>query len=155
MRTSIICFMTILLLASFVWAQSPDAGVADAGTQTDVLGTVGSQIDDQLDSTDKDVGEQISTMIQLFREGRWAPAIGLVLMLIIRILRRFVQKIIPKNAIPWFTLGLGMLFVVSTELIAGITWWKTLIDGFLTSSAGMAFWSLAFKHILKFEKENA
>lgn len=103
---------------------------------------------DTIEPADKDIEQQFDLMVQLFKEGRWGPAVGLALMLLVWALRKFIWKFVPSNALPWVTLAAGMVATVVGELLAGVVWWKTLIDGFATSGIAMGFWSLLFKHIL-------
>lgn len=105
-------------------------------------------VDDAVKSIDDNPGETLKELIQLAKEGRWGPFAGLLLMLIIWVTRKWVWKLIPKNVLPWLTLGLGMTVTVASELLLGVVWWKTLIDGLATSGIAMAFWSAVFKHFL-------
>ena len=110
-------------------------------------------INDSISGIDEDPGATVSQLIQLAKEGRWGPFVGLLLMFLIWILRKFIWKRIPKDDLPWLTLGIGMLATCATETLLGVVWWKVLIDGLGTSGIAMAFWSLAFKHFLKPAKE--
>jgi hypothetical protein len=112
-------------------------------------------IDDGIKKIDEDPGEAISTLTQLAKEGRWGPFVGLLLMFLIWVLRKFIWKLIPKNALPWVTLGVGIIATGAIELGLGVTWWKVLIDSLGTSGIAMALWSMIFKHIMKPKEENA
>lgn len=106
------------------------------------------KIDDATKTIEENPVESVSAIVQAFKEGRWAAGIGLALMFVIWILRKFIWKLIPQKVLPWLTLGLGCTVTVAIELISGIVWWQTLIDGFLASASAMALWSLIFKHVL-------
>jgi hypothetical protein len=158
-------FMSLLFFASVMSAASTSAAqpaaqpaalvptaepVVDGGTAPADLTpeeAAEKKVEDILVGVDEDPSEVISNMVQAFKEGRWAAGIGLLLTLLVWFTRRFVWKFIPKNALPWLTFGLAMLITVSLELISGLVWWKTLIDGFLTCGAAMAFWTLLFKKV--------
>jgi len=110
-------------------------------------------IDGATEDIDNDPGAIINQLIQLAKEGRWGPFVGLALMFLIWILRKFIWKLIPPNALPWVTLAVGMVATGAIELGLGVVWWKVLIDAFATSGVAMGFWSLLFKHILKTEEK--
>jgi len=133
-----------------------DAGtpaVTETATAVPTEKEVEKEIDDAIKPIDTNLTDEVSQIVALFKEGRWGPAIGALLMLIVWTLRRFIWKLIPKKVLPWLTFGLGMVVVVATELAMGVVWWKTLIDGLGTSGAAMAFWSLLFKHVLPTENK--
>ena len=115
----------------------------------DPVGDAEKVIDDGIKKIDEDPGAAVSTLVQLAKEGRWGPFVGLALMFLIWILRKFIWKLIPKNVLPWVTLGVGMVATGAIELSLGVTWWKVLIDALGTSGIAMAFWSLLFKHFMK------
>jgi hypothetical protein len=106
-------------------------------------------IDGATETIDNDPGAAVNQLIQLAKEGRWGPFVGLLVMFLIWALRKFIWKLIPKNVLPWVTLGAGMLATGAIELGLGVTWWKVLIDAFATSGIAMGFWSLLFKHFMK------
>ena len=138
--------------------KSADASIAtdtpvDEAVSKDAVSDAEKKIDDAIKDIDEDPGEAINAIVEAFKEGRWGPAIGMLLMLLVWVLRKFLWKLIPKNALPWVTLGAGCAIVITVELIAGVTWWKTLIDGFGTSASAMALWSLLFKHLIGEKKE--
>jgi len=112
-------------------------------------------IDDSIKPVDDAPGETVGAIISAFKEGRWGAAIGLLIMLLVWITRKFIWTVVPKKVLPWLTLGLAMVVTVGVELLTGISWWKTLIDGFITGGSAMAFWSLLFKHILPGAPENS
>jgi len=131
-------------------AAPADAAVPAVATPKtdDPVADAGKKIDDATEDINENPAANIEAIISAFKEGRWAAGIGLVVMFLIWGLRRFLWKLIPKSALPYVTLALGCAVTVSIELISGIVWWKTLIDGFLASASAMALWSLVFKHVL-------
>jgi len=129
----------------------PEAPAADGKVVNDTGKVVidpDKVVSDAVKSIDDNPGEVTKELIQLAKEGRWGPFIGLLLMLAVWITRKWVWKLIPKNVLPWLTLGLGMVATVAVELSLGVIWWKTLVDGLATSGIAMAFWSALFKHFL-------
>jgi hypothetical protein len=110
-------------------------------------------IDGETETINNDPGAAVSQLTQLAKEGRWGPFVGLLLMFLIWALRKFIWKLIPKSALPWVTLGAGMVATGAIELGLGVVWWKVLIDSLATSGIAMGFWSLLFKHFMK-PKEN-
>jgi len=131
-----------------VTAMAAPAVTVTATVTEPVVSDADKAIDDATKGIDENPGETIKDLIQLAKEGRWGPFIGLLLMFLIWITRKWVWKLIPKNVLPWLTLGLGMTATVAVELSLGVIWWKTLVDGLATSGIAMAFWSTLFKHFL-------
>lgn len=116
--------------------------------KSDPVEDAAKKIDGATEDINEHTVENVTAIIQAFKEGRWAAGIGLAVMFLIWVLRKFIWTLIPKKVLPWLTLALGCAVTVATELIAGIVWWQTLIDGFLASASAMALWSLLFKHVL-------
>lgn len=106
-------------------------------------------IDTAIADIDADPGAAINMLVQMAKEGRWGPFAGLLVMLLIWVLRKFIWKLIPKSALPWVTLAAGMLVTGAIGFSMGTVWWKVLIDAFATSGIAMGFWSLLFKHFMK------
>lgn len=129
------------------------AKAAELPGNEDPVDAAETVIDDGIKEIDKDPGAAVSQLVQLAKEGRWGPFVGLALMFLIWILRKFIWKLIPSNALPWVTLGVGMVATGAIEFSLGVTWWKVLIDSFATSGIAMGFWSLLFKHFMKPEEE--
>lgn len=170
--------VALLLLSPYAMADDPkpaDAPVvaepatpADTGAPTVTVGDVKVEpvksgdpvedatklIDGSVETIDNDPGAAINQLIELAKEGRWGPFVGLLLMFLVWVLRKFIWKLVPPNALPWVTLGAGMAATAAIELGLGVVWWKVLIDSFATSGIAMGFWSLLFKHFLKPKEEN-
>ena len=133
-------------------ADKPVAAVEPAVTvapSDDPLKDAEKVIDDGIKKIDENLVKEADTLVQMIEEGRWGPLVGLILMFLIWALRKYIWKLIPKNVLPWVTLGVGILTTGATELILGVTWWKVLIDSFTTSASAMALWSLIFKRFMK------
>jgi hypothetical protein len=170
MKRLVAPFVVLMLLAVPVLAQDKPADKPDKPAATepakpqpakadaksdDPVGDAEKVIDDGIKKIDEDPGAAVNQLVQLAKEGRWGPFVGLILMFLIWILRKFIWKLIPKNVLPWVTLGVGMVATGAIGLGLGVTWWKVLIDAFATSGIAMAFWSLLFKHFLKPKEANA
>jgi hypothetical protein len=130
-----------------------EAKPADAAKSDDPVDVADKTIEDGIKPIDEDPAAQVNAIIAAFKEGRWAAAIGLLVMFLVWVLRRFIWKLIPKNVLPWLTLALGCVVTVSTELIIGLEWWKALIDGFITGACAMGLWSTIFKHFMAPKEE--
>ncbi len=146
-RTIVILTAALMLLSSFAMAQDPKPAdklavtvpgeklavpSTDADADAAAIADAEKAIDDSIKKVDEDPGAVIKELIQLAKEGRWGPFVGLALMFLIWIFRKFIWKLIPKKALLWVTLGVGMLSACVTELSLGVTWWKALLDAFLT-----------------------
>lgn len=165
-RLAVGSVVALLLLSPYAVAQdkATDGGAAVAAAESKPASEAKNDnsvenaeklVDDNIKKIDENPGEAVSELIQLAKEGRWGSFVGLALMFLIWILRRFIWQLIPKNALPWVTLGIGMVVTGAIELGLGVSWWKVLIDAFAASSVAMGFWSLLFKHVLKVEKKNS
>jgi len=57
---------------------------------------------------------------------------------------------VPKNAIPWVTMGLACVSSLGTALAYGqVHWGEALYTAFLSGASAVALWESMFKHILK------
>jgi hypothetical protein len=137
-------------VAAVAAVAEPTAPVAETpkADSKDPVADAAKKIDEAISTIEENPVESVSTIVQAFKDGRWAAGIGLAIMFLIWILRKFIWKLIPKKVLPWLTLGLGCTVTVAVELITGVIWWQTLIDGFLASASAMALWTLIFKHVL-------
>ena len=122
---------------------APAAATADPVKDAEKL------IDGSTESITNNPEAAVNQLIELAKQGRWGPFVGLLLMFFVWALRKFIWKLIPKNALPWVTLGAGMVATGAVGLSLGVVWWKVLIDAFATSGIAMGFWSLLFKHFMK------
>ena len=130
------------LFAFMLVAGIASNAIADDGVDPEAV------IDEAVSDVDEDPAGTVSEIIQAFQDGRWAVGAGLLVMFLVWILREYIWKYIPKNIVPWLALSLAMVVTVAVGLVAGTVWWQALIDGLLTGSVAMAFWSMLFKHIL-------
>lgn len=127
--------------------------VAEPAKSDGVVEDAEKLIDGSTEAIDNDPAAAISQLVELAKEGRWGPFVGLALMFLVWGLRRFIWKLIPKNALPWVTLGAGMVTTGAIELGLGVVWWKVLIDSLAASGIAMGMWSALFKHFMKPEED--
>lgn len=78
----------------------------------------------------------------------WPLVIGIGLTLIVWAFRNFIVKKIPKDALPWVTLGLALVSTSGTRIVqaceGGGVWWQAAIEGALEGLtigfAAIGFW---------------
>jgi len=57
---------------------------------------------------------------------------------------------LPKNAVPWVTMGLACVSSLGTSLAFGsVHWGEALYTAFLSGASAIALWESMFKHVLK------
>ena len=97
----------------------------------------------------KEIAEQVSILVQLFKEGKWGMAIGLLLSLLLMIFRKFFKKMVPEKALPWVAVGVGIIGCIATNLISGVVWWTAILQGITAGAAATGMWQLIFKRMDK------
>jgi len=101
-----------------------------------------------VDVVDENPAEFISNLVEAVHSKNWTLAIGMILMLLVWIVRKFVWKAIPAKAIPYVSAALALVATLAIDLFGPeFIWWKALLSA-LTSSAGAVFlWESLFKHV--------
>lgn len=57
---------------------------------------------------------------------------------------------LPKNAVPWVTMGLACVSSLGTSLAFGsVHWGEATYTAFLSGASAIALWESVFKHVLK------
>lgn len=80
----------------------------------------------------------------------WGLLIGGVLTLVVRLLtllKPLADKLPPEQT-KWLAMGLAMVTSVSTGLLAGIPWFKVLVDGATVGAAALGGWEFLLKPLL-------
>ena len=116
-------------------AKAPEGGEAAPATPVDL----------------DEIVEEVTLLIQLFKNGQWALAVGLLLSLLIMVFRKFFEKYVPKKALPWVAVVLGIVGSVAVGLSAGVVWWQALLQGFAAGAAATGLWELVLKQMKKKE----
>jgi uncharacterized integral membrane protein len=93
--------------------------------------------------------EDVTLLVDLFKDGQWSLAIGLLLTLLVMVFRKFIVKYIPSKYLPWVAVALGVLGSVGVGLSAGVIWWKAILQGFIAGATASGLWELLFKHLKK------
>jgi hypothetical protein len=78
----------------------------------------------------------------------WPLAVGIGLTIVVWTVRKFVYSKIPKNALPWVTLGLAIVGTAGTRMVQAISeslpWWQGLVRGILEGTtvgfAAIGWW---------------
>lgn len=82
--------------------------------------------------------------------GHWSLLIGGAITLLLRfapLLRPLLDKL-PAEATKWVAMGLAMLGSIATGLMAGVPWYKVLVDGAQVGVAAIGGWELILKPLL-------
>lgn len=143
-----VLFVALALVASAA-ADPVDAGAGAPGAATAVAPTSPTPSTSQPAATGATPSaEDVGTLVVLFKEHKWRPAIALLITIIVFVVRKFLSKI-PSNALPWVAAGLGILSALPAHLAQDpFVWWKFLLDGFIVGSEAIALWSLVAKKVL-------
>ena len=119
---------------------------------TDASVTVGDvvvsdvAVDAVVPNPDQDLGAVLKLVIEAFQGGQWFVLGGLILMLIVWTIGKFLN--VSSTWLPIVTAGSGMLLAVVSSLIGGKIWYEALYFGLLTSGQATLFWSIFGKKIL-------
>lgn len=94
-----------------------------------------------------------STLVQLFKDHKWRPAIAALITLIIFFWRRYLGvlliKKIPAKHLGWVTAVIGLLAALPANLATEpFVWWKFVLDGFVTGAEAALLWSTVGKLVL-------
>ena len=93
----------------------------------------------------EEIDEAVSTFLEALhaaRYGAWPVFAGLMLMLIVFIMRRFVMGVIPDSALPWVSIGLGVTGTTGAALAAGEPLLQAVLAGFATGLSAIGFWEI-------------
>lgn len=118
----------------------PDVAVGDVAVDGSVV-----------PNPDQDLGGVLKMIIEAFQGGQWFVFGGLILMLIVWTIGKFLK--VDSTWLPIVTAGSGMLLAVVSSLIGGKIWYEALYFGLLTSGQATLFWSVFGKKILPTEKK--
>ena len=138
-----------LFLTLFPWSSLAQQ---DASAPEDVIAPVAAEAAWKVTvpETPTEVGQTVTTLAEEAKQGHWAPVVGLVILLLIWFFRKFdfLSKL-PKQALPWISLAIGVLGYVGVALGTGLDWLSALTNGFIAGLGAVGLWELAFKHVLK------
>lgn len=101
-------------------------------------------------SLPSDVSGIVAFFQKTHDEKAWSLFIGGMITLLVRLLtllKPLAEKL-PPEATKWLAAGLAMLGSVSTGLMAGVAWYKVLVDGFLVLGAALGGWEFVLKPLL-------
>ncbi len=80
----------------------------------------------------------------------WGLLIGGIITLLVRLLtllKPLADKLPPEKT-KWLAMGLAMLGSIATGLLAGIPWYKVLVDGAQMGAAALGGWEFILKPLL-------
>lgn len=161
MKRIAIALLTFFVLSTSapVWAQPvgvtpPAQTMADAGGLDSVEkpSTITPTLPKEDPKPEKPAAEVeenpitlISQLIEAAEKKAWPVVIGLVLMLLIAVSRRFdLLRKLPEDKIPYAALALGVLANVALALVNGTpTIWVALAEGLLSGLSAIGLWEAA------------
>lgn len=97
-----------------------------------------------------DPGAIFEWFAQTHAAGHWSLLIGGALTLILRfapLVKSLLDKL-PAEATKWVAMALAMIGSIATGLMAGVPWYKVLVDGLQVGVAAIGGWELILKPIL-------
>jgi hypothetical protein len=145
-KTAIIVMSLCLLFVPAALADTPPVP-APAAASADVKADVAAPTTPETPAVDENPGEYVEKIIDAYSNKDWGILAGLSIMLLIWIVKRFVWTSLPVSALPWVSIGLGVLVAVATALMAGQLWWKAILNGLTTGAAASGLWSAVGKHV--------
>lgn len=146
-RWSWLIVLSVLLVSFCVVAQVTDVPVDVPEVAIGDVAVDGSVVP----SPDQDLGAVLKMVIEAFQGGQWFIFGGLILMLIVWTIGKFLK--VDSTWLPIVTAGSGMLLAVVSSLIGGKIWYEALYFGLLTSGQATLFWSIFGKKILPIQKK--
>lgn len=94
-------------------------------------------------------GTIVGQLLDAAKNGHWTVFGGLVLLILIWLLNRAgLAAKVGKKAVPWVTLGIGVVTAVAVGLAQGSPLMDSLKLGLLEGGIAIALWEVAFKHFL-------
>jgi hypothetical protein len=114
------------------------APVADAASIPAAKINTGTDKADKADDTKKnplpnidanDPGTMLKFIVEAFKTGKWAWAVGLILMLIAWLVNTLLKSRIPKKVMPWVAIGLGVSSAVAMSFASGAVWYNAIGSG--------------------------
>lgn len=129
-------------------AAAPDAGVPVTMT-TEKAAEGAAEAAKEVDP--EDAGALISALITAFKQGKWAWAVGLILMLLTWLFNRIFKNRIPKKVVPWVAISLGVASNIAMSIATGMKWFEALGSGFTMGLAAIGGWEALGKMFKKRE----
>lgn len=110
---------------------------------------------DEAVPTDDELVKTAKEVIEAARSHEWALMVAGIIMLLLGLGRKFkLLSKVPKSAVPWVSMALGILAVVGDNLVTGgeITM-SRLVQGVLAGMAASGAWGMVGKHVLASKKK--
>ena len=99
-------------------------------------------------TTDAEATDLAAQMVTAAQGGHWTLLAGLVLMMIVYLFNRLgMAAKIGTKAVPWVTVGLGLVGSVAYGLANGQAWPVALVNGLLMGSSAIAMWEAVIKNL--------
>jgi len=97
--------------------------------------------------TDEEVADTTMALKDAIESDNWPLAAALSVMLVVYIIRRLgLLKAVPKDAVPWISVVLGLVVCIATSIIAGNEVDRAIIDGLMVGLSGSGSWNTLGKH---------
>lgn len=95
------------------------------------------------------------TIVEMFQSGQHGPAVAGIIMIIVYFLQSLLKDRLPKSALPWFAVLVGVLTAVSAQLVAlavgaaPMSWVSAILQGAMAGAMSSGLWSLLGKKLLE------
>ena len=110
---------------------------------------------EQAESAELQSSEEVLDTVQLIidaaKEGKWGLVVAGVLMILVWVLRRFLWTSLPKEYLPYITVGVAGVVAFAGAVLAEVAVVDALwvaVGGLMTGLTGVGFWELIGKKIL-------
>jgi len=90
----------------------------------------------------------VKQIITAVKTGKWAWAVGLILMVLVFLVNRVLSKKIPPAVLPWLAISLGVLSNVFLAIGMGTPWLDAALGGLTEGLAASGAWSALGKYLL-------
>jgi len=100
--------------------------------------------------TPQEVVEEVSFLIRAAKSGQWSLFAGFLILVLIWVSNKMgLREKVGKKALPWISVGLGVLASIGVMLATGIPVDEAIIAGILAGLAATGGWELIMKHLFK------
>ena len=105
-------------------------------------------VDPEVPEDLEDAEATIMEIISAANAKAWPVVVGLILMLLIFVTRRWIEPVVGDKGLPAVATATGIVAAIATALAAGDPVGASVLQGFLAGATATGLWELMFKHFL-------
>ena len=92
----------------------------------------------------------IGGLAEAYQSQNWTLLFATALMILIVVVRKLgiIDKFVPVNAVPWVSLGIGVLWALGSALVAGQAWVAAIVEGLTVGLSATGLWEALGKTLL-------